>query len=83
MDDEALFHEVPLFTNKSLYPYTPEGLHRGKVEGDLTMYLRVDKHIFLPGAMNKKQKSSNNYTGDSGTAVVSATPNIYTNTTQR
>eukprot|EP00972_Heterocapsa_arctica_P079905 11774285-Heterocapsa_arctica.AAC.1 len=56
MNDEALLHEVPLFIDTRAYAYTPEDLHRGKVEDDLTVYFRGDKQIFHPDAMDKERK---------------------------
>ena len=63
LNDDKLIPEVPIFLDKSDLKYDEEDLHKGKLDGDTTIYYQQDKHTFTPDALCRKRKIIKEFNG--------------------
>jgi G:T-mismatch repair DNA endonuclease (very short patch repair protein) len=63
LNDDKLIPEVPVFLDKSDLKYDEEDLHKGKLDGDTTIYYQQDKHTFTPDALCRKRKIIKEFNG--------------------
>ena len=63
LNDDKLIPEVPIFLDKSYFKYDEDDLHKGKLDGDTTIYYQQDKHTFTPDALCRKRKLIKEFNG--------------------